>query len=368
MDILLSLRWHLQAKQTVELNPELVELLDGMAVGGNLRYATREAGLSYRHAWGLLKHWEQYFGQSLVTLERGRGAVLTPAGELLRETWHKTNERLTNPLAEAAAHARLALGALFHSATSEPLRIAASHGFGLNVLRDLLRAAGCEVDLQFLGSEVSLERYARGECEMAGFHLANGPLGARLWARFQPLLDPRRDSLLLVETRELGFITRPGVACARVQDIAARKLRFLNRQAGSGSRLVFDLLLADAGLKPSVIAGYHNEEYTHLAVAAVIAGGAADVGFGARAAADKFGLEFSPEVTEKYFLVLRREAIHRQPYALLGKLLASRAYRQGLADTAGCDPRGSGKRLELRQLAGLLKFSPRSATRVRSAS
>lgn len=358
MKIELHLAWMLAGKQREAFNPELIALLDGIANGGNLRYAARAAKLSYRHAWGVIKYWEQYFGHTLVALVRGRGAVLTSAGETLRDTWHKTNERAHAALEDAAAFALRSLEALTRAQDEGTVAIVASHGLGVTTLAELLRKAQVEVDLQLLGSEQSLERYASGACRVAGFHLPEGNLGTRLWRRFQPRLDAKRDVLLLVETRELGFITKPGATFGGLRDIAKRRLRFVNRQSGAGSRLVFDLLLADAGLKPSSIPGYHNEEYTHLAVAAMVAAGEADVAFGARAAAERFGLQFHREVFEKYLLAVPREDIHRKPCALLQRLLGSTAFKRALAATPGCDTRGSGRLVELKQVPTLARLAP----------
>ena len=368
MNIELHLAWTLVGKQREPLNPELIALLDGIASGGNLRYAARATRLSYRHAWGVIKYWEQYFGHTLVALVRGRGAVLTEAGETLRDTWHKTQERATAALDDAAAFARRHLEPLTRQQEEGALSIAASHGLGLTTLAELLRAEDVEVDLQLLGSEQGLERYATQACRVAGFHLPEGALGARLWQRFQPHIDVKRDILLQVETRELGFMTRATKPFEGVQALARQHLRFVNRQPGAGSRLVFDLLLADAGLKASAITGYHHEEYTHVAVAALVAAGQADVGFGTRAAAEQLGLSFHREVTEKYLLVLAREDLHRKPYALLRRVLASTAYKRALAAVPGCDTRGSGRVIELKQLptvAKLAKLAPRPTRGVR---
>lgn len=364
MNIELHLAWTLVGKHREPLNPELLQLLDGIATGGNLRYAAKAARLSYRHAWGVLKYWEQYFGHTLVALVRGRGAVLTSAGETLRETWHKTNERATAALEDAAAFARRGLDTLTRQQEEGALSIVASHGLGVTTLAELLRNEDVDVDLQLLGSEQSLERYAAGACRVAGFHLPEGTLGARLWRRFQPRLDAKRDVLLQVETRELGFMTKPGVSVNGVRDIAKQRLRFVNRQPGAGSRLVFDLLLADAGLKASAIAGYHNEEYTHQAVAAIVAAGEADAAFGTRAAAERFGLQFHRELSEKYLLALTREDLHRKPYALVQRLLGSQAYKRALAAVPGCDTRASGKLIELKQLPTIAKLA-KSAPRAR---
>jgi molybdate transport repressor ModE-like protein len=367
MNIELHLAWSLVGKHREPFNPELIALLDGIANGGNLRYAARAAKLSYRHAWGVIKYWEQYFGHTLVALVRGRGAVLTTAGETLRDTWHRTNERAHAALQDAATFAERSLETLTRQQEEGAVTIVASHGLGVTTLADLLRGEQIEVDLQLLGSEQSLERYAAGACRVAGFHLPEGILGARLWRRFQPRLDAKRDVLLLVESRELGFMTKPGANFGGIRDIAKRKLRFVNRQPGAGSRLVFDLLLADAGIKPAAIPGYHHEEYTHLAVAAMVAAGDAHVAFGTRAAAERFGLDFHREVNEKYLLAVPREDIHRKPCALLQRLLGSTAYKRALAASPGCDTRGSGKLVELKQVATLAKLAP-AARKARSAA
>lgn len=361
MNIELHLAWTLVGKQREPLNPELILLLDGIATGGNLRYAARAARLSYRHAWGVIKYWEQYFGHTLVSLVRGRGAVLTDAGEALRTTWHKTNERAAVALEDAAAFAKRGLESLTRQQDEGALTIVASHGVGITTLADLVRAESVEVDLQLLGSEQSLERYGGQHCRVAGFHLPEGQLGSRLWRRFQPHFDGKRDVLLQVETRELGFMTDASRTFGGIRDIARQRLRFVNRQPGAGSRLVFDLLLADAGLKPAAVTGYHHEEYTHVAVAALVAAGQADVAFGTRAAAERLGLAFHREVTEKYLLVLAREDLHRKPYALLRRLLASTAYKRALAAIPGCDTRGSGRVVELKQLPVIAKLAKAAA-------
>lgn len=355
MEIRLGLRWWVGDKAGDELPSDLVRLLDGIARGGNLRYAARDAALSYRHSWGLIKQWEQRLGVALVALEQGRGSELTRAGEVLRETWHKTQERTAVALAEAALQVSRQLQALQTQPTAARPVIAASHVFGLTTLAALMREAKVEPDVQFVGSEEALKRYAAGECQAAGFHLPIGALGRTLWARFQRFLEPRRDVVLLVETRELGFMTRPEHGEVGIRDLAAGALRFQNRQAGSGSRLVFDLLLQEADIPPSAVPGYHDEEYTHSAVAAMIASGAADVGFGVRAAAEAQHLAFHPEVSEKYLLAVAREELTRKPLAIVPRLLGGQAFKRSLLDTPGNDARASGKQLEIRHVPLLIQ-------------
>ena len=356
--IQLSLHWHFGESDMEDLPLDLIRLLDGVGASGNLQAAARTAGLSYRHAWGMIKHWEQRLGCSLLALERGRGSDLTAGGELLRTVWHDTEQELQARLEQAAVTATDRLRSRGQQ-SSAPLPIAASHGFGMVALVDLLRAAQVSLDLRFVGSEEALKQYAKGECEIAGFHVPQGVFGQKLWTRFQRHLDLKRDVLLLVETRELGFITRRDLTQVTLAEIARKHLRFLNRQAGSGSRLVFDLMLSASDLTPAAITGYHTEEYTHLAVAAVIAGGAADVGFGVRAAAEKFALAFWPTISEKYLIVARREALARAPGALVQRLLRGQAYKRLLAAAAGSDARATGKLIEVKHVPALLKFNAR---------
>ncbi len=354
MEIRLGLQWWLAGESGEEIPAALIELLDGIARGGNLRTAAQAAQLSYRHAWGLLKHWEGRFGVPLVALEQGRGADLSRAGERLREVWHKTLERSSAALQEASMQASQQLQRVSSEPVLDRLVVAGSHGFGLSSLIALVRKTKIEPEVQIVGSEEALRRYAAGECQVAGFHLPVGPYGKPLWARFQNYLQPRRDVTLLVETRELGFMSRDGTLITSPAQIIERRLRFLNRQPGSGSRLLLDILLAEHAIAPETLKGYREEEYTHSAVAATIASGRADVGLGARAAAERFNLGFHPVVTEKYLLVISRESLRRKPGAQLLRLLGGQTYKRALNQIPGSDSRGSGRQIELKHIPVLL--------------
>ena len=95
----------------------------------------------------------------------------------------------------------------------------------------------------------------------------------------------------------------------------------MNRQPRSGTRLCFDFLLAQQKLRPGAIHGYAHEEFTHAAVAATVASGMADAGFGIEAAAREHHLAFVPVVQEHYYFAVRGPAL-RQPrlQALLAQL------------------------------------------------
>ena len=105
------------------------------------------------------------------------------------------------------------------------------------------------------------------------------------------------------------------------RDVAARGLRFINRQRGSGTRLLIDQILAHEGIDAAELAGYGHEEFTHAAVAATVASGGADAGFGLRAAAAEYGLAFLPLVRERYFLAVRARDLKSPAIARLITLL-----------------------------------------------
>jgi molybdate transport repressor ModE-like protein len=310
MRVVPTLSWAL-ADPAEALDARLVPLLGAIRAKASLAAAVADRGLSYRAAWGLLRDYQHKLGTPLVELERGRGARLAPAGEKLLAGHRAAAQRLERILPDLAVElgspARRELGVQVARLT-----VAASHDLVLAVLRDALPAAtGLSLDLAFMGSLHALQQFAEGRTDLAGFHVPIGGHAAGELAPFRRLLRVRRDRLIRVVDRDQGFMLARGNP-ARVhgfRDLARKRLRFVNRQRGSGTRLLIDRLIADEGLEASSLVGYANEEFTHPAVAATVASGAADAGFGLRAAATEYGLAFVPRVRERYYLAVRASAL-----------------------------------------------------------
>ncbi len=349
MQVAFDIRWRL-GRQGEPLDPRLFELLRAVADTGSLQRAARIVRLSYRHAWGLLQRWEELLGQSLVKLERGRGARLTGVGEKLLWADRRVSARLAPELESLASALQGELSQAIDAEQSPPLRIFASHDLALAPLRDLLHEQGhVHAELQFRGSLDSLRLLAGGRCELAGFHLPEGKLGRLLAPRYRPWLNGRTHRLVHVTYRQQGLMLRRGnrKRVRQVADLARPSVRFVNRQPGSGTRLLFDALLEACGLEPGDIRGYESEEFTHLAVAAMVASGAADAGFGIEAAAAQFGLHFSPVVRERYCLAARRDALsHPGVSAVLLELLGP-AFRERVARLPGYDAADAGTLLSV---------------------
>lgn len=310
MRLTLTLSWRLGGDAAM-LDERLLPLLDAVASKGSLAAAVADRGLSYRAAWGLLRDYEAKFGVPLVVLARGRGARLAPIGEQLVAAQHSASKRLARVLPGFEIDLPES-PALQRSGNAKRLPVAASHDLALVALREsLLLADRIGFDVAFMGSLHALEQYAAGQVDVAGFHLPIEKRGSGDLAPFRRLLRKRRDRVMHFVDREQGFIVPRGnpERVTGFDDVARKRLRFVNRQRGSGTRLLIDRLLAREGLDPAALAGYLNEEFTHAAVAATVASGGADVGFGLRAAAAERGLAFVPRIRERYYLVVRAAAI-----------------------------------------------------------
>lgn len=307
LDLTLDLRWTLRRDGTADtLDPLVCDLLRGIRQGGHLNYAARQAGVSYRHAWGLLRDWDERFGMPLLAARQGRGAHLTAFGESLLDIVSSTSERLAPALATAALDASAELSEA-GDPKRHPLAIASSHSARMAALRAALDARH-SVTLDIVGSAAALQRYRRGEADIAGFHLPLGEPGRSVAAPLIGLLDSKLDSVWLLEKRTLGLMSRARKRCKDIDRLADGNLRFVNRQPGSATRLVFDKLLTAAGIAAQAINGYDNEEYTHTAVAALVASASADVAFGTAAAATQMKLHFAPLVDERFYIVVGRQA------------------------------------------------------------
>jgi putative molybdopterin biosynthesis protein len=310
------------------LDERLLRLLRALEQSATLKAAAESQKVSYRAAWGLLMDAGVLAGAPLVEMQRGRGARLTRFGaQLLR-----SDEQLRRAFQALSTRfeVRNAPGA------GNRLRVAASH--------DPLLAAFCErfampaslvEEVSFRGSEESLALFSRGAADLAGFHLEGFDL-----RRF---VQPGRDVLVRFATREQGLIVPPGnpKRLASLADVAKTHARFVNRQKGSGTRRLIDRLLQESEIQSEAIRGYGSEEYTHRAVAATVAAGGADAGFGVAAAAAELGLDFVPVLRERYWLALRERALEspaarRLLEALSGKPLARIGRGFVGYDLAGC--------------------------------
>lgn len=348
--VTLELDWRLGQASLEAADDLLFDLLEGIGEEGSLQAAARRVRVSYRHAWGQLQLWEQRLGQPLAILSRGRGASLTALGERLIWTRRVAQARLGPMLESLAAELARDLSAALERQPQPALRIFASHGLAVGLLRDLLyeQSPGC-VELQYHGSLDALRALAGNRCDIAGFHLPEGEMAGAVAERYRAWLRPALHRLIHVVQRQQGLMIASGnpKGIRGIADLARPGIRFVNRQAGSGTRLLFDALLLREGLDGDRVQGYGQEEFTHLAVAAMVASGAADAGFGLQAAAHRFGLDFIPAARERYLLALKRERLQEPLIARLVDILRGKAFRSRLAALPGYEADQAGTLVEV---------------------
>jgi putative molybdopterin biosynthesis protein len=324
-------------------NP-LIDLLRTLRDTGSISAAARALGGSYRHTWGALKHWEQVLGAELVVWTQGQPARLTPLAERLLWAETRARTRLTPHIEALRSELERVLSLAFDSA-HEALTVYASHDLALPLLRDRAEAQGLHIELCFAGSSDALQALVHGRCDVAGFHVPALEAGTlpTFSRALKGLLRPGRHKLIACHRRTQGLMLAHGNPheVLGIADLARPGLRFVNRQPGSGTRLLTDHLLAQAAIAPERIAGFHGPcEDTHVAVAAAVASGVADVGIGIEAAARQFALGFVALAVEDYYLLCRKEALEGAAIRRLRALLASGAWQQALAALPGCTAHG----------------------------
>lgn len=306
MEIDIELRWVATVgEERIAIDESLFNLLDGIARGGSLNFAAKNEGLSYRHSWGLIRTWEERFGAPLVVSQRGRGAALTKFGVRLLTSRMEVAANMSTALGDNALRASAAIDEAIQT-DRRRVRIASSHDDLILRFREFLENENRDVSVEIVGSEGALRQYRRGDADIAGFHLPLGELGRTVAAKLITGLDDGHDEIFLIEKRVLGLMSRLENPCRSIEAIVDGGLRFVNRQAGSATRLTFDGMLGTQNLAPGTIDGYQDEEYTHTAVAALVVSRDADVAFGSESAAKHFSLNFEAMVEERFYLVINR--------------------------------------------------------------
>jgi len=341
--VAIDAHWQLRRQDGAPLVPRLTALLVGIQQTGTLAAACRIAGLTYRYAWGLLRDGERAFGHPLVTSQRGRGAKLTALGERLAWADQRIAARLTPLLDSLASEVESEIERAL-SVIQPVLRVHATHGFAVETLRQFLAGQQIPIDLKYRDSDEALTAFIDRQCDVVGLHLPIGELDAEIAAHYAPRVQSDW-TLIHLATRRQGLIVAPGnpKRIRGVTDLTREGLRFVNRQTGSGTRLLFDLLLARASVDTRRIEGYEILEYTHAAVAAYVGSGMADAGFGLEVPARRFGLDFVPLVTERYFFLCRNDFLAEPNMQQFISTLHDADFRAQVAHLPGYDPAEAGR-------------------------
>lgn len=335
-------------------NP-LLDMLHAVEESGSISGAARALALSYRHVWGELKRWENELGNELIVWEKGQAARLTEFGMKLLWAERQAQARLSPQIEALRADLERAFAVAFDDAT-HVLTLYASHDDALTALRAHAAARHqLHLDIRFTGSVDAIRALNEGRCVMAGFHTMHQPgQGSLAEQTYKPLLKPGLHKIIGFAQRTQGLMVAKSnpLALGSLQDLQHTGARFVNRALGTGTRVLLDELLAQAGLAANAISGYTHTEPSHAAVAQAVAGGQADAGLGIEAAARARGLDFVPLVEEDYHLVCLKSALDEPAVQALCQVLQNAVWHEELLQLPGyrlASPGAAGQVLSLRK-------------------
>jgi molybdate transport repressor ModE-like protein len=356
--------WTLQDDLRPPLPPRLIELLVQVQAEGSLRAACLRLDLSYRHGWDLVRQGEAHFASPLLLMTRGRGSTLTTLGEKLVWADHRITARLGPVLDSLASELAGEIGRVLSDelpARPAGLCIHASHGFAVEMLVDRLGRSGLDVERRYGSSLAAAASLHEHRCDVAGLHIPLGPAQASALSRHARFLREPGLRLIDIATRRQGLMIAPGnpKKIYELSDLQRADVRFVNRQSDSGTRFLLEDLLQRAGIDPSRIAGFEQGEATHAAVAACVASGLADVGFGLETPARQFRLDFLPLARERYFLLCHAAALDTPAMQSVLAELRSPSFARDVNALAGYAAEGCGQVLPLHDAFVLHTVSPR---------
>ena len=258
----------------------------------------------------------------LTSLVRADGLLVVPAGEEGLHAGSEVSVELLRGRAEIE-HTIVAVG---------------SHDLVLDLASSRLRRVDPRRTLASsnAGSLGGLIAVRDGLCHMAGSHLLDPASGRYTWPDIRRTMGVRPVEVVRLVSRRQGLIVPAGNprGLRGLEDVAAGEVTYVNRQRGSGTRVLLDHELDKLGASGDQVSGYDREEYTHLAVAAAVAAGRADCGLGILAAARAFGLDFVPVAWEPYDLVLPERSPVLDP---LFELMGDAEFRAAVEALGGYD-------------------------------
>lgn len=222
-----------------------------------------------------------------------------------------------------------------------------SHDLTIDLLSSLIteKSEGkITISSSNVGSLGGLLAIEKGIAHFAGSHLLDVQTGDYNRPYIRRYLPRTPVTLMTLVHRWQGFMLAKGnpKGIRGIQDLARAEVSFINRQAGSGTRILLDYELQKEHIDPNRISGYRSEEYTHMSVAMAVASGRADVGLGVQAAAQALELDFVPVTRERYDLVIPTSLLEDERLRLLLEIVGSSQFREQVLAMGGYEVEETG--------------------------
>ncbi len=259
----------------------------------------------------------------ISSLVRADGLALMPRGTQGMEAGEKINIHLYRTRAEL----------------EKTILCIGSHDMTLDLLAQYLSQKDRRLVSSNVGSLGGLVALRRGEAHLAGSHLLDPETGIYNNAYIQKYLTGIPVQQVMLVNREQGLIV-PRANPKNIRglvDIAESGIQFVNRQRGAGTRVLLDYEMGKLGIMPEQVAGYKDEEFTHLGVAAAVASGRADCGLGIAAAAEALQLDFIPLFHERYELIVPQIHFDDPLLTPLLEILRTEDFQKAVNEMPGYD-------------------------------
>ena len=292
----------------------LTSLLKDIEHGKTLMSACKKMGLSYRNVWQKLNDVEEALGFKLMDRVRGHGSQLSEYARYLIQFTDDFDQKTMRLGQTSLSHLEEGF-AQFRVKAKKQWRLASSSD--PIIQKSVLDIGGFE--LITAGSGEALERLFNYEVDIAGFHVSDQQSSQIIAKR----LKKEGMQIFPVMKRVQGLMVAKGNPqnINGPKDLLRSKIRFINRQKGSGTRLLLDTILTKEGIDPHRIKGYENEEFTHSAIAMAILAKKVDAGMGVKSVAIENGLDFIQLKDEIFFLAMGEElSTNRELAKLIRKI------------------------------------------------
>jgi excisionase family DNA binding protein len=293
----------------------------------NTREVARYLGIHEKQVYALIK-------SKRIPATRVTGKWIFP--RKLIDDWIETNAK--GGMAEARRKTKQIEGALLAAGSNDPI---------LDILKTFVRRAYPEfyVFSANTGSTDGLKALNQGYTDIAWSHLLDPKSGEYNIPFLSAYLPNLRAVVVNLFKRDLGFLAAPGnpQKIKGFRDMARPKIRFINRQKGSGTRVLLDNHLRQLKIPGSSVKGYENEVYTHFEVGLSILSKEADLGLATGSVAKLLGLSFIPLTQESFDMLLDQSTFFERPVQAFIEILNSREFRSRVENLGSYDFKNSGK-------------------------
>jgi putative molybdopterin biosynthesis protein len=224
-----------------------------------------------------------------------------------------------------------------------------SHDLTLDILANFLGRLYPPIffSSHHVGSLGGLLAIKKGFCHMTGAHLLDPETGEYNFPYIRQYLSGIDVKVIHLVYREQGLIVQKGnpKKINGLKDLLRKEVSFINRQKGSGTRILLDQSLKDLSFDPHQIKGYEKEEFTHMAVASAVASGVVDAGLGILSAAKAIGLDFIPVTTERYDLIIPSSSFEDERIQKAIETIRSQEFKAMVLRMGGYDVSRTGEEL-----------------------